>query len=458
MDSLGVDSMAEVRRRPVVVVAAAAAVVQPQPQPQPHSYRLRSTRTTATDATVAAGARRSRNETTSSFWSSSGSVSRQRQRHGINRDEGSTLMGRPIASGSSNTNTNTHTNTADSRTGTSTNTNNENTHTFFDPRYKYNVQSTLDRQRALDCIIAIGRRAVEITTTPMLLSSSSTTTLLPVPVQGLTTNNSTKTNPSNNTGDHSSTSGNSSHIMTRPDKKQRISTAFSTKDAYRRCGTAMKQHWKLIPKEWKFDGDDKTKEFILTLLQTTAILPASRPFLPSQSEFERRFPIQYQHDRAITLAWTYQQDFPRLYQERKLYLPAVFASDPHVCYQYCKQIRRALTDCSYETICDDADIVRAAVSLDGMELQYASSRLQQQYEVVRLACTNDGRALGFCPPYCDAHQKLLVDRNFLIQVILPSKPPTIRDQTKASGTVYRGPHDNDNDNHHGTAAHASILL
>jgi hypothetical protein len=69
---------------------------------------------------------------------------------------------------------------------------------------------------------------------------------------------------------------------------------------------------------------------------------------------------------------------------------------------------------------DDRDIVRAAISQAGLELQYASLRLQADPDIVRLACQSDGRALGYCPPG-STRDELTSDRVFMKNVVLSKK-------------------------------------
>ena len=66
---------------------------------------------------------------------------------------------------------------------------------------------------------------------------------------------------------------------------------------------------------------------------------------------------------------------------------------------------------------DDRDIVQAAISQGGLELQYASRRLQEDPDIVRLACLSDGRALGYCPEG-PILKELTNDRDFMKDVVL----------------------------------------
>lgn len=71
----------------------------------------------------------------------------------------------------------------------------------------------------------------------------------------------------------------------------------------------------------------------------------------------------------------------------------------------------------YIELIDDEDIVRAAISQGGLELQYASRRLQADPEIVRLACASDGCALGYCPEG-PTRDELTSDRAFMKNVVL----------------------------------------
>ena len=84
---------------------------------------------------------------------------------------------------------------------------------------------------------------------------------------------------------------------------------------------------------------------------------------------------------------------------------------------------------------DDRDIVQAAISQGGLELQYASRRLQADPDIVRLACLSDGRALGYCP-LGPTLEELTHDREFMKDVVLAKKysggmwklaPPCLQD-------------------------------
>jgi Domain of unknown function (DUF4116) len=86
---------------------------------------------------------------------------------------------------------------------------------------------------------------------------------------------------------------------------------------------------------------------------------------------------------------------------------------------------------------DDEDIVRAAIAQGGLELQYASLRLQEDPEIVRLACESDGRALGYCPEG-PTRNSLTSDRAFMMEVVL-AKPGSGRMWNLAPSDLKRDP-------------------
>ena len=170
-------------------------------------------------------------------------------------------------------------------------------------------------------------------------------------------------------------------------------------------------HWRELPDRFRRD-----KEFILRALQA--------PRLPAKSDFERFFPQSLRFDRDVVLAFCARPDFAKLYKERHLYVPECLKADKEVMLAYCTKIPRSLQECS-EELCDDADIVHAAISLDGLELQYASMRLQQDKETVVKACQKDGKALEFCPEG-PTLRELTHDRNFMLQVLRQHGGPMLR--------------------------------
>lgn len=83
---------------------------------------------------------------------------------------------------------------------------------------------------------------------------------------------------------------------------------------------------------------------------------------------------------------------------------------------YCQRIPRSLQECS-EELCNDPEVVQAAISLGGLELQYASLRLQEDEQIVQQACESHGRALEYCPPG-PTRDKLVSNRAFMRDVVL----------------------------------------
>ena len=168
------------------------------------------------------------------------------------------------------------------------------------------------------------------------------------------------------------------------------------------------------------------------------------PSLPSKSEFERLFPQSLRFDRDVVLAWARRSDFPKLYNSRHLFLPPCLSNDKEVCLEYCRQIPRSLQDCHVD-LCDDIKLVTAAIErCGGLELQYASYRLQCEESVVRKACSSDGKALSFCPPICDAFINITSDHNFMLKVVLGSdddgdgrRKTKRRGRSSSSGTMWR---------------------
>lgn len=150
------------------------------------------------------------------------------------------------------------------------------------------------------------------------------------------------------------------------------------------------------------------KEFVLTVLRKAKQLP-------SKVDFERSFPQSLRFDKDIVLAFCAREDFPELYKERHLYVPACWTNNKDVMLAYCRKIPRSLQECT-EELCDDREVVEAAIALDGLELQYASNRLQEDTDLVRAACLKDGRALEFCPPG-HARSELTSDRDFMLSVV-----------------------------------------
>ncbi|GKZ01561.1 hypothetical protein MPSEU_001106600 [Mayamaea pseudoterrestris] len=172
--------------------------------------------------------------------------------------------------------------------------------------------------------------------------------------------------------------------------------------------------WSSLKMAYKND-----KEFIMLQL-------ANAKQLPDKSDFERLFSDELRMDRDIIISFCHRPDFPHLYSDRLLYVPDSLRDDKQVMLEYCRKIPRSLQECS-ERLIHDYDVVETAVSLDGMELQYASRSLQSHRALVELACRSNGRALEFCPtgPVRDA---LTSDRDFMLMVLK---------STKQAGPMYR---------------------
>ena len=163
-------------------------------------------------------------------------------------------------------------------------------------------------------------------------------------------------------------------------------------------------NWKQAPDRYQTD-----KKFVLEVIEK-----ASK--LPPKSDLERLFPQSLRFDRDIVLAFCRRDDFEEIYHDRHLFVPGCLTNDKEVMMAYCAKIPRQLQECS-ETLIDDRDVVLTAVRRCGLELQYASHRLQQDEAVIRLACAYDGRALDFCPLGSVTRDKLLSDRAFLMMVL-----------------------------------------
>lgn len=169
--------------------------------------------------------------------------------------------------------------------------------------------------------------------------------------------------------------------------------------------------WRDLRTDYKVD-----KEFILKALQS--------PRLPSKSEFERQFPQALRFDRDVVLAFCARPDFKEIYYDRHLFVPDCLTNDKEVMLAYCRQIPRSLQECSPE-LCDNREVVEAAISLDGLELQYASVRLQEDPDIVVMACESNGQALELCPrgPVRDS---LTSDRLFMLKVLRKHGGPMLR--------------------------------
>jgi hypothetical protein len=161
--------------------------------------------------------------------------------------------------------------------------------------------------------------------------------------------------------------------------------------------------WTDLPEPFQID-----KEFVLTAIR-------HMPVLPQKHLFERKFPQSLRFDREVALAFCARPDFAQLYEQRHLYPPPCLTSDKEVMIAYCRKIPRSLQECS-EELADDREVVEAAIGLDGLNLQYASLRLQEDPGVIRSACRNDGQALELVPPG-PIKDRLCDDRDFMMDAI-----------------------------------------
>jgi hypothetical protein len=166
--------------------------------------------------------------------------------------------------------------------------------------------------------------------------------------------------------------------------------------------------WKTLPREWQLD-----KEFILKVLKES-------PSLPPKSEFERTFPQSLRFDKEVVLGFCHRSDFKETFYTRHLFVPGCWINDKDVMLAYCKTIPRSLQECSDDLV-NDRGIVQAAIQLGGLELQYASLRLQEDKDIVVQACHSHGRALEYCPPNSMTRRQLVQDRDFMLNVVL-AKP------------------------------------
>jgi hypothetical protein len=120
--------------------------------------------------------------------------------------------------------------------------------------------------------------------------------------------------------------------------------------------------WQWLPTKFTH-----SKEFILWALNQS-------PQLPPKAEFERLFPKSLRMGRDVVLAFCHRPDFAdTLCHDRHLFVPDCWKDDKEVMLAYCSKSPRSLQECS-EALCDDSDVVMAAIQLDGLELQYASAR------------------------------------------------------------------------------------
>ena len=172
-----------------------------------------------------------------------------------------------------------------------------------------------------------------------------------------------------------------------------------------------KQTWPTLSESQRRD-----KEFVLAALSSQS--------LPSKNSLERSIPQSLRFDRDVVLAWVAREDFENLYYQRHLYPPGCLTGDKEVMMAYCQKIPRSLQECS-EELCNDYDVVQAAITLQGLELQYASLRLQQDESLVRLACQTQGRALEYCPPG-QVRNKLTADKEFMSMVLRNDGGPMLK--------------------------------
>ena len=163
------------------------------------------------------------------------------------------------------------------------------------------------------------------------------------------------------------------------------------------------KNWKTLPAHYKLD-----KRFVVQVIEKAKQLPP-------KCDFERAFPQSLRFDRSVVLAFCGRADFEQIYQDRHLFVPGCLTNDKQVMMAYCSKIPRQLQECS-EELCEDRDVVLTAVRRNGLELQYASHCLQHDEEIMRIACSLDGRALEFCP-LGPTRDKLLNDREFLVAVM-----------------------------------------
>jgi hypothetical protein len=164
------------------------------------------------------------------------------------------------------------------------------------------------------------------------------------------------------------------------------------------------------------EAQRREKEFVLAALTSES--------LPSKNELERAIPQSLRFDRDVVLAWVSRPDFEELYYQRHLYPPGCLTGDKEVMMKYCRKIPRSLQECS-EELCNNYDVVKTAVTLQGLELQYASSRLQQDESLVRLACQTQGKALEYCPPG-QVRTRLTSDKEFMRTVLRNEGGPMLK--------------------------------
>lgn len=181
---------------------------------------------------------------------------------------------------------------------------------------------------------------------------------------------------------------------------------YDREECLDRVGVDAATYWNLTEDEWQDD-----KEFVLKALRES-------PTLPREFDFEGRFLYpSLQHDRDILIAFWNRHDIHKLYHEehRQLDIPDSLMGDKKVVMACCK-VMPILNRCTDE-LRDDPDVVQACTSLSGLQLQFASRRLQNDPDFVKMVCQSDGRALEYCPPGT-TRDALVSDRDFMCHTVL----------------------------------------
>jgi hypothetical protein len=140
------------------------------------------------------------------------------------------------------------------------------------------------------------------------------------------------------------------------------------------------------------------------------------PSLPEKHEFERILPQSLRFDPDVALALCGRADFEELYKTRHLCPPPCLVNDKEIMLAYCLKVPQSLQECSRDELADDPDVVEAAVAKDGLALQYASSRLQEDPGLVKKACGSNFRSLDLVPPG-PLRTQLLQDRQFVMDLV-----------------------------------------
>jgi hypothetical protein len=151
------------------------------------------------------------------------------------------------------------------------------------------------------------------------------------------------------------------------------------------------------------------QRFILAAIQQS-------PTLPSKSDFERTFPQSLRFDRTIVLSFARRDDFVELYHERHLFVPECCTDDFEIMLEYCKKIPRSLQDVKWDSLPtrNVKDLIRAALLLDGMELQYVP--LDYQEEFFEFAILQNGKAVRLCPSN-SLMEKVAASREIMLKVV-----------------------------------------